>query len=102
MNCPGTVRGFLLAVLRGLAMLNLRASAGPMTRQQLQALLVVAEQHPELRRRLRFQDSWELWLKQVQALGFAVTAADLQQVQGEERMRRFFRSSQLPRIRSLR
>jgi len=84
-------------------MLIVRGSAGPMTRQQLQALLAVAEQQPELRRCLRLQDdSWELWLKQVQALGFAVTAADLQQAQLEERMRCFFRSSQLPSIRSLR
>lgn len=73
-----------------------------MSRQQLQALLSLAERHPQLRRRLRLQASWEHWLQQVQALGFAVSAADLEQVQHEERVQRFFRCSQLPAIRPLR
>lgn len=99
---PGSGRGFLLAVRRYLAKLSLRGPPGPMSRQQLQALLVLAEQHPELRLRLRLRASWRLWLQQVQALGFDVTAADLKLVHDEERLQRFLSRSQLPMIRTLR
>ena len=73
-----------------------------MSRQQLQALLALAEQQPSLRRRLRLQGSWEHWLEQAHELGFAVTAADLRQAQDEERSQRFFSLSLLPAIRPLR
>ena len=73
-----------------------------MSRQQLQALLARAEREPGLRRQLRLQGSWERWLQQVQALGFAITAADLQQAHQEARSARFLESCQLPLIRPLR
>lgn len=81
----------------------LEASAlRPMSRQQLQALLALAERQPRLRRQIRLQGNWQDWLQQVQALGFAITAADLQQAQEEERSTQFFTRSQLPKIRPLR
>lgn len=82
-------------------MLDCERSPWPMSRQQLQALLALAEQEPDLRRPLRLQGSWEHWLEKVQALGFQITAADLQQAHDEDQAQRFFDSSQLPTIRPL-
>lgn len=73
-----------------------------MSRQQLQALLTLAEQQRGLRHRLRLQGSWEHWLQQARALGFQITVADLQQACHEDHAQRFFNSSQLPAIRPLR
>ena len=72
-----------------------------MSRQQLQALLARAEREPQMRRLLRLQGSWQLWLEQARALGFQITAADLHQAHDEDHVQRFFNRSQLASIRPL-
>jgi hypothetical protein len=72
-----------------------------MARQQLQALVALAECTPALRRHLRWQGSWQAWLNRVRALGFSVTAADLQQACVEERQVTFLGQSRVPPIRPL-
>jgi predicted ribosomally synthesized peptide with nif11-like leader len=73
-----------------------------MSRQQLQSLVVAIEAEPALRRRLRACSTWEQWLDQVNALGYAITRLDLNQAQREERMAQFLSRSTLGPIRSLR
>jgi hypothetical protein len=73
-----------------------------MSRDQLVALLKLAEDSPDLRHRLRFTGDWHAWLQQAHRLGFAVTATDLQQACAAESSSSFLRSSQMPAIRPLR
>ncbi|MEB3172664.1 MAG: hypothetical protein VKL97_02240 [Cyanobacteriota bacterium] len=73
-----------------------------MSVQQLRALVAQAERTPGLRRALRWPGSWPRWLQQAQALGFSVTAADLRQVQHDERQAALLNQSQIPAIRPLR
>jgi len=73
-----------------------------MARQQLQALVALAESTPALRRQLRWPGSWQAWLDRARALGFQVTAADLQQACAEERQATGFGQRRLPPIRPLR
>lgn len=73
-----------------------------MSRQQLDALVVAIESEPSLRRRLRACSTWQQWLEQVNAQGYAITRLDLNQAQREEQMARFLSRSTLEPIRSLR